>query len=416
MPESSPRSLTVVIPALNEEEAIGSTVTRCLSARDEIKRTAGLDDVKIIVVSDGSTDRTAEIARGFDEVEVIVFETNRGYGAAIKEGFRRGEGDLVGFLDADGTCDPRYFAEMCRVAVEDNAEIVLGSRMGADSKMPRIRRLGNRLYALLLGLMCGRSVSDTASGMRVLRREALPLLYPLPDRLQFTPAMSAKALTSGLRIVEIPMRYEERVGTSKLSVLADGFRFLNAIVEGVLCYRPERLFLMVFWLFLFVGASMALYPVEFYWHNRRIEEWMIYRFIVCFLLGSMGFFLLCAAVLANRMVFLGPKRRDGDSFAVNLFSHLFRGVPLAVFSALMLVGSLVLAWPGVVEYVTTRQITLHWSRIMVAAFGLMLLFQALVTAVMLRLVDLWKYQKAQPYSPEEAVGAEIPAVAGSGAH
>src|SRR6185312_14461030 len=126
MTNLQPSILTIVIPALDEEGAIGMTVSRCLDARDEIKRAADLDDVEVIVVSDGSTDRTAEIARGFDGVEVIVFEQNRGYGAAIKEGFRRGRGSLVGFLDADGTCDPRYFAEMCRVAVEDDAEMVLG--------------------------------------------------------------------------------------------------------------------------------------------------------------------------------------------------------------------------------------------------------------------------------------------------
>ena len=401
MPDLDSRTLTIVIPALNEEEAIATTIRRCLAARDDIKRTAGLDHVEITVVSDGSTDRTAAIAREFDDVDVIVFERNRGYGAAIKEGFRRGSGALVGFLDADGTCDPRYFAEMCRVAIEEEAEIVLGSRMGIDSKMPRIRKLGNRLYALLLGLLCGRCVSDTASGMRVLRRSVLPMLYPLPDRLQFTPAMSAKALTNGLRIVEIPMKYEERVGTSKLSVLADGFRFLDAIIEGVLCYRPERLFLLVFSLFLIVGGLMAVYPVEFYWHHRRVDEWMSYRFVACFLLGSAGFLLLCAAVLSNRMAVLGPKRRDGDSFGITLASHLFRGIPLAIFSIGTLITSVALVWPGIVEYATTRQITLHWSRIIVGAFGMLLVSQTLVTAVLLQLVALWKYQRAQPFSPDQ---------------
>jgi glycosyltransferase involved in cell wall biosynthesis len=416
------RTLTIVIPALNEEEAIASTISRCLDAREGIKRAAGLDDVEIIVVSDGSTDRTVEIARGFHDVEVIVFEKNRGYGAAIKEGFRRGSGELVSFIDADGTCDPRYFSEMCRVAVEDGADIVLGSRMGPDSKMPRIRKIGNRLYALLLGLLCGRSVSDTASGMRVIRRSSLPLLYPLPDRLHFTPSMSAKALTNGLRIIEIPMRYEERVGTSKLSVLVDGFRFLNTIIEGVLCYRPERLFLMVFMLFLLVSGVLAIYPVEYYWHNRWIEEWMIYRFIACFMLGSAGFLLLSAAVLANRMAVLGPKRRDGDSFWIVLASQLFRGVPLAVFSVVTLIASVALVWPGIVEFATTRQITLHWSRIIVGAFGMLLVFQALVTAVMLQLVDLWVYQRSQPFSldhlPDVATMAtpEVLAAQGSGGH
>src|SRR4051812_36044840 len=69
--------LTVVIPALNEEEAIAGTISRCLAAREQVEREAGLAGVEVIVVSDGSTDRTVEIARGFDEVKVIVFEQNR---------------------------------------------------------------------------------------------------------------------------------------------------------------------------------------------------------------------------------------------------------------------------------------------------------------------------------------------------
>jgi glycosyltransferase involved in cell wall biosynthesis len=122
---SSRASLTIVLPALDEEDAIAETISRCLDARSRIKETAGLADVEIVVVSDGSTDRTAEIAQGFEEVKVITFEQNRGYGAAIKEGWRQGGGELPGFLDADGTCDPNYFAEMCRIAVAESADVAL---------------------------------------------------------------------------------------------------------------------------------------------------------------------------------------------------------------------------------------------------------------------------------------------------
>jgi glycosyltransferase involved in cell wall biosynthesis len=108
------------------------------------------------VVSDKSTDRTVEIAYSLDGVKVIVSEENRGYGAAIKEGFRSGRGTLVGFIDADGTCDPLYFGEMCRAIVEDDYDITLGSRLGPNSKMLRIRRLGNhRIFAARLGILCG---------------------------------------------------------------------------------------------------------------------------------------------------------------------------------------------------------------------------------------------------------------------
>src|SRR5439155_971566 len=127
--------------------------------------------------SDGSTDRTVQIAQEFAKrepaVTVIVFEKNRGYGAAIKEGFARGSGDLVAFLDADGTCDPNYFGEFCCALQMEQAALVLGSRMGPGTEMPRLRRIGNHMYAFLLGILSGRAVTDTASGMRVVNREAL---------------------------------------------------------------------------------------------------------------------------------------------------------------------------------------------------------------------------------------------------
>ena len=176
-----------------------------------------------------------------------------------------------------------------------------------------------------------------------------------------------------------------------LSVLGDGIRFLQTIIEGVLCYRPERIFLMVFTVFLLLSLLMAMYPMEYYAHQWRVEEWMIYRFVACFLLGSSGFLLL-AAVLSNRMARFGPKRNEGDSFWISLVTHLFEGKTLILFVIASLAASLALLAPGIVEYASTRQITLHWSRIIVGAFGLLLVFQTLVTAVLLRILALWKYQ------------------------
>jgi glycosyltransferase involved in cell wall biosynthesis len=404
MTNQSANTFTIVIPALNEEEAIGSTITKCLEAREKIEQAANLDSIEIIVVSDGSTDRTAQIAQSFNDVNVVVFEKNRGYGAAIKEGFRHGTGSLVGFLDADGTCDPHYFADMCRTAIEDDANVVLGSRLGSDSKMPLVRRIGNRLYATMLGLLCGRAVTDIASGMRVIRRDSLDLLYPLPDGMHFTPAMSSRALLNGLRVIEIPMLYEERVGISKLSVLNDGVRFLRAIIEGVLCYRPERIFLIGFTLCLLSSVFLAAYPIEFYWHNSSVEEWMVYRFVVCFFLGSAGLLSLSAAALVHRMKDLGPRRRDGDTFWTAALSKLFSGKRLAVLAAGAVIFSVVLLWPGIAEYINKGQVTLHWSRIIVGSFGLLLAFQAVVTGVLLEVLEIWKnhHEVPHPHTPQKS--------------
>jgi len=398
--------LTVVIPALNEEEAIGGTIQRCLDARDYICRVAGLEDVEIIVVSDGSTDRTPEIAKGYSGVQVVVFPENRGYGAAIKEGWRIGRGDLVGFLDADGTCDPRYFAEMSRLAVEESADVVLGSRLGPDSKMPKIRRLGNRIYAFLLGFLCGRHVTDTASGMRVVRRSALAHLYPLPDRLHFTPAMSARALLNNLRVLEIPMKYEDRIGHSKLSVLRDGVRFLQSIFAGVLCYRPEKLFLLAFTACCLLIGVMAAYPTEFYLQNRRLDEWMIYRFVACSVLGSIALLLLLATGLANRMAGLSTRRPEANMFWPSIIASCLQGPGLAVLLGGLSLATVVFWWPGIVEYVTSGSVYMHWSRLLAGAFSLMCVVQTSVFAVLLKVLEIWRVQREEA-AREQGVFGEL---------
>jgi glycosyltransferase involved in cell wall biosynthesis len=387
-----PKSFTIVIPALNEEDAIGDTIARCLAARARIVDAAGLDDIRIIAVSDGSSDRTAEIAQGFEEVKTIVFDQNRGYGAAIKQGWRQSNSLFLGFLDADGTCDPTYFAEMCRIAVEDSADVVLGSRLGPESKMPRIRRLGNRLYALVLGFFCGRQISDSASGMRVVRRTCLRYLSPLPDGLHFTPSMSARALLNNLRVIEIPMRYEERIGTSKLHVLKDGVQFLRTILGSVLSYRPERFLLLAFSLCALSMILLAASPTEFYFRNARLEEWMIYRFVACFLLGSFGLALLGATALANQMAQFSRRRPDAGMFWPSIAAELFSGRWPFVMMLALLTTSIGFLWPGIVEYATTRHVSLHWSRLAAGAFCLLSMLQTGIFALLVKVVSIWAYQ------------------------
>ncbi len=405
-------SLTIVIPALNEESAIGATIARCLDARQEIAAVAGLDDIEIIVVSDGSTDRTAEIARGFSDVRVIVFVENRGYGAAIKEGWRVGRGNLLAFLDADGTCDPLFFGPMCLAAIGERADVVLGSRLGPDSQMPGIRRFGNRIYALLLGFLCGRRVTDAASGMRVVQRSALRDLLPLPDGLHFTPSMSARALLNDLRVIELPMSYADRIGTSKLSVLADGVRFLRAIISGVLCYRPEKIFLLGVLFCISMGVLLAAYPTEFYLKNGLLEEWMIYRFMACFLLGAFGLLLLLATALTNQMAYLGSRRQEADQFWSSLCARVLgRPAVLTLLVALLLGGASVVLWPGIVEFVTTGHVSLHWSRLLTGAFALFSVGHILVFGVLFKVVAIWKTQRLGRELPAAAEPAEVPLTA-----
>ncbi len=118
--------LSIIIPAYNEENAIASIIERCLHEREKIIRETPVQDVEIIVVNDGSRDKTPAIARQYKEIVLIDFKQNRGYGAAIKSGFAQASGNIVSFLDADGTCDPHYFIPLCNTLISENADIVIG--------------------------------------------------------------------------------------------------------------------------------------------------------------------------------------------------------------------------------------------------------------------------------------------------
>src|SRR5690349_20391649 len=232
--------LSVVIPAYNEENGIAEIASRVLSVEPALQK-VGVKRLELLVVDDGSRDRTAEVAQNIPGVTLIRHPKNKGYGAALKTGFSKASGELIGFLDADGTYPPEYFPQLCQVAL-NGADLVIGSRMaGEKSKMPFTRRIGNFFFANLLTLLSHQKVTDSASGMRVFKREILRQIYPLPDGLNLTPVMSTRAVHEGINIKEFAIPYSERVGRSKLSVIRDGRIFMQSMLWTVLSYNPVRI-------------------------------------------------------------------------------------------------------------------------------------------------------------------------------
>jgi len=361
--------LLIAIPALNEEESIDAIIRRSLEAREYICANSPVTDVAITVISDGSTDRTVERASQYrDSIKLIVFPQNKGYGAAIKEAWRQSDADLLGFLDADGTCEPRFFATLCQTAVSERADVVLGCRLNANSQMPLIRRIGNFIFATILSVFSSSSVRDTASGMRVVRRSSLDRLYPLPDGLHFTPAMSARAMLSeGTRILEVDMPYHERSGESKLRIAKDGLRFLKVIVEAAFLYRPSRPLGLLAIIFALFAATLMASPILYYLRNRSVAEWMIYRFLISDLAGITACLCLCASYLTARMtsIALGEESAGARS---RLTSWLFQtrwfwAVPIGFW---LVGGSLVLT--SLLDRLTTGMTYEHWSRYVVMSF------------------------------------------------
>jgi glycosyltransferase involved in cell wall biosynthesis len=361
--------LLIAIPALNEEESIDSIIRRSIEAREFICANSPATEVVITVVSDGSTDRTVERARQYtDSINLIVFPQNKGYGAAIKEAWRQSDADLLGFLDADGTCEPKFFATLCKTAVAENADVVLGCRLNADSQMPLIRRIGNFIFATILSVFSSSHVRDTASGMRVVRRQSLDRLYPLPDGLHFTPAMSARAMLSeGTRIVEVDMPYHERSGESKLKVGKDGVRFLRVIVESAFLYRPSRPLGLAAIILVLFAATLMWSPILYYLRNRSVAEWMIYRFLIGDLAGITACLCFCASYLTGRMTSIALADESGV-LRSRLSSWLFQtrwfwAAPMGF----GLAGSL-LVLSSLFDRLTTGMTYEHWSRYIVMSF------------------------------------------------
>ena len=298
--------LSVVIPAYNEEDGIAEIVERVLAVEPALAEIGVA--LELLVVDDGSKDRTAEIVRGYPVVRLLQHNPNRGYGAALKTGFCAARGNLLGFLDADGTYPPESFPALCQ-AIFAGADVVVGSRRsGAESGMPLVRKVGNFIWANLVTALSGRPVVDPASGMRVFRRETLTHLYPLPDGLNFTPVMSTRAVHEGLNFVEIPMPYEERLGRSKLSVVRDGMRFLQTIIWTALTYNPARpLGGLGFGLFC-LGALGALILAGLRLSGvTELGPWGVAAIFTVMVLGIAGFDLFALGATFNYLVALFNK-------------------------------------------------------------------------------------------------------------
>ncbi|MFB0545563.1 MAG: glycosyltransferase family 2 protein [Anaerolineae bacterium] len=376
--------LSVVIPAYNEQDGISSIIERVLAIKSSLFE-AGIEDLELIVVDDGSHDRTAEIASSYQEVRLIRHLVNQGYGAALKTGFRHARGDLLAFLDADGTYPPEEFPRLCQAALEQKADLVIGSRMaGMESQMPLMRRLGNIIFAALVSFVSNHSVSDSASGMRVLRREILTRFYPLPDGLNFTPVMSTRALHENVKMVEVPIPYRERVGRSKLSILGDGTRFFSSIVWTALNYNPVRILggMGLTGLAVASGIGGVLVAMRLRGINY-LGPWGVLGVFTALVLGVSGVSIFTLGAAFNYLVSLFHKRpvRQGllgrPLFKKPLERH-FGWLGLLTTAGGLVLGAVSMAlglngWP----------ITRLWFYLMVSAMAVLIGLQLMVSWVMM---------------------------------
>lgn len=384
-------TLSVVIPAYNEEDGIAEIAHRVLAVRDDLRK-VNVDDLELIVVDDGSKDKTVEIAGSIDGVRLIQHEQNRGYGGALKTGFGKARGELIGFLDADGTYPPEYFPQLCQEAL-NGSELVIGSRMaGAESEMPITRRIGNFFFANLLSLIGRRRVTDSASGMRVFHKDVLDRIYPLPDGLNLTPVMSTRAVHEHIKMAEVPIPYSERLGRSKLSVVHDGTLFLQSMIWTALTYNPVRVLGLVgagaFALAVLVGIGLVIARLG---GTTELGAWGVAAVFTALVAAVSGISLFALGITFNYMVTIFHKRpiRQGlfgkPVFKTPLNHHFgWMGLVALLGGIVLGLGSLGL---GIGAGSGVEGIQRLWLYLLVAAMSTLVGIQLIIYWVLLRILE-----------------------------
>src|SRR3954447_10772537 len=240
--------VSVVIPCLNEAE----TIAECVSQARAVLAANGLSG-EVIVVDNGSTDGSGELARnaGADVVE----EPRRGYGSAYLAGLAAAQGDYIVMVDADLTYD---FAEIPAFVreLDAGADVVIGNRMQniKPGAMPLLSRVGNPLLSGFLNVLHHTNVHDAHCGMRGLRRDVVPVLNLRTVGMEFASEMVIRATREHLDVREVPISLHPRVGESKLSPFRDGWRHLRLI----LVYNPTFLFIVPGLVMFTLGSVIAL--------------------------------------------------------------------------------------------------------------------------------------------------------------
>ncbi len=278
--------LIVMIPAHNEEETIGNTI-------EEIPRKIqGIDSVQVLVINDGSTDKTIEVAREAGADEILSHRTNLGLGLAFRDGLERAlkmGADIIVNIDADGQYDAREIPKLIKPILEKRAEIVLGWRDISNLDfVPFSKKIGNRMTTWIIRKACNLSIKDSQTGFRAFSQEAA-LRMNLSGEYTYVHETLIQAKSKGLRVGEVPVQFRERKGDSRLiSSLPSYVKEAGGIIiKTYRDYAPLKTFSYLGTVFIIIGVIFAL------------------RVLVHFLETGMVSGRIPSAVLSSMLIILG---------------------------------------------------------------------------------------------------------------
>jgi len=253
--QSERAGVTVVIPAYNEERGAPPVLEELLRTLEA--KLAGIE-WEVIVVDDGSADKTAEAIGRFegDRLRVIRHARNRGYGAAIKTGVAHAAHPWILITDADGTYPAEHIPEL--LAHRDEHQMVVGARVGPNAAIALLRRPPKWVLRKLASYLSRQDIPDLNSGLRVMRKDVLVRFQNiLPDQFSYTTTITLAMFSAGLAVKFVPINYLKREGKSKIRPIADTIGFTKLIFRTVLYFDPLRVFIPAAGLFILAAIGVG---------------------------------------------------------------------------------------------------------------------------------------------------------------
>jgi len=286
-----------MIPAYNEQGTIGKVI-------EEIpRRIQGIDSVQVLVIDDGSTDRTVEVAREAGADEILSHRTNLGLGVAFRDGLERAlkmGSDITVNMDADGQYNAKEIPKLIKPILEKRAEIVLGERDISNLNfMPFGKKVGNRVATWVIRAVCNLPIRDSQTGFRAFSQEAA-LRMNLLGEYTYVHETLIQAKSKHLRVEEIPVQFRERKGDSRLisSLVSYGKEAAGIIIKTYRDYAPLKIFSYLGTVFIVIGAIFALRVL-----GHFLETGMVSGRIPSAVLSSMliilGFLIFVLGLLAD---------------------------------------------------------------------------------------------------------------------
>ncbi|AHL23104.1 glycosyltransferase family 2 protein [Thermococcus nautili] len=268
--------LAVTIPAYNEEKTIPNVIREIRELKpDDFE--GKIDDIKIIVVNDGSKDNTARVAKEAGADIVVSFRRNRGLARAFRQGIETAleiGADIIVNIDADGQYNAKEIPKLVKPILDGKADIVLGSRFkGWIEYMPMQKRIGNKIATWVTRIASGFPTSDAQTGFRAFSRDAAMRLHVLAD-YTYVQETIIQANHYGLKIVEVPVQFRKRQGDGKSRLISNIFGYAKRagmiILRSYRDYNPLKVFGIVGAIFIIVGLYFGWRVLSYYYTTGSV--------------------------------------------------------------------------------------------------------------------------------------------------